>query len=262
MVRRGGCRPLGMMALSGAITRWVKVSVHMAFAALAGNRVGPGAIADWLLCCCLCCRHSRGLGCVLQRHTPLEVVLGTIIGAGAGSCNTFPVTGEQVLIRPRQPVRRSPSFSPRSIAAAGSIIPGCSLRTPPLPIATTCRSTRNHKGIAFFIWLEASRGLVGVVNVSEIVQGCFRSVYLGDYVFVPFAGRGLMKEGLAQVITHVFQVSGSFIASRPTFNRPIARRKRWSRNLDPRREGLSPRYLKINGRWRDHERWAILSEDW
>ena len=29
-----------------------------------------------------------------------------------------------------------------------------------------------------------------------------------------------------------------------------------------RREGLSRRYLKIGGRWRDHERWALLKEDW
>ncbi len=29
-----------------------------------------------------------------------------------------------------------------------------------------------------------------------------------------------------------------------------------------RREGFSPRYLKIGGRWRDHERWAILADEW
>lgn len=29
-----------------------------------------------------------------------------------------------------------------------------------------------------------------------------------------------------------------------------------------RKEGYSPRYLKVSGRWQDHERWAILAEDW
>jgi [ribosomal protein S5]-alanine N-acetyltransferase len=28
------------------------------------------------------------------------------------------------------------------------------------------------------------------------------------------------------------------------------------------REGLSERYLKVSGRWRDHERWAIRVEQW
>jgi ribosomal-protein-alanine N-acetyltransferase len=33
------------------------------------------------------------------------------------------------------------------------------------------------------------------------------------------------------------------------------------RRLGFRKEGLSRRYLKIGGRWRDHERWAILAEE-
>ena len=27
-------------------------------------------------------------------------------------------------------------------------------------------------------------------------------------------------------------------------------------------EGYSRRYLKVCGRWRDHERWAIIAENW
>ena len=38
--------------------------------------------------------------------------------------------------------------------------------------------------------------------------------------------------------------------------------KRAMRKLGFRREGYSPRYLKIRGRWRDHERWAIVRESW
>ncbi len=114
---------------------------------------------------------------------------------------------------------------------------------------------------AFFIWINGTRELVGVVNLSEIVHGAFRSAYLGYYAFVPYAGRGLMKDGLAQVITHAFKTTKlhRLEANIQPGNQPS---KALVRKLGFRREGFSPRYLKINGRWRDHERWAILSEDW
>jgi [ribosomal protein S5]-alanine N-acetyltransferase len=114
---------------------------------------------------------------------------------------------------------------------------------------------------AFFIWTNEPRGLVGVVNLSEIAYGSFRSAYLGYYAFVPYAGRGLMKDGLAQVITHAFETMKlhRLEANIQPSNQPS---KALVKKLGFRLEGFSPRYLKINGRWRDHERWAILCEDW
>lgn len=111
-------------------------------------------------------------------------------------------------------------------------------------------------------WIRAETGeLAGVINVSEIVRGNFRSAYLGFYAFVPYAGRGYMKRGLRAVLDEVF--------SRHRLHRVEA-------NIQPgnaasrglvqrigfRLEGLSLRYLKIGGRWRDHERWAITAEEW
>ncbi len=170
------------------------------------------------------------------------------------------MTGERVLIR-----RGSLTDEPEFLAAVDRSrrLHHPWVQPPNTPDAYRDYLSKHQEphGITFFIWLEASRGLVGVVNVSEIVHGCFRSAYLGYYAFVPFAGRGLMKEGLAQVITHAFQVTK---LHRLEANIQPANRasKALVKKLGFRREGLSPRYLKINGRWRDHERWAILSEDW
>jgi ribosomal-protein-alanine N-acetyltransferase len=117
------------------------------------------------------------------------------------------------------------------------------------------------RNAAFFIWHDDPHGLAGVVNLNEIVHGSFESAYLGYYAFLPYAGRGLMKEGLSQVITHAFKTLKlhRLEANIQPANRPS---KMLVKRLGFHREGLSPRYLKINGRWRDHERWAILSEDW
>jgi ribosomal-protein-alanine N-acetyltransferase len=117
------------------------------------------------------------------------------------------------------------------------------------------------RNAAFFIWHVNPPGLAGVVNVNEIVHGCFESAYLGYYAFIPYAGQGLMKDGLSLVITHAFRKLKlhRLEANIQPANRPS---KMLVKQLGFHREGLSPRYLKINGRWRDHERWAILSEDW
>lgn len=102
--------------------------------------------------------------------------------------------------------------------------------------------------------------LVGVFNISQIFLGSFRSAYLGYYVFAPHAGRGYMTEALGQVVRHAFTRLG---LHRLEANIQPANRDsiRLVRRCGFRREGFSPRYLKVGGRWRDHERWAIVRED-
>lgn len=101
--------------------------------------------------------------------------------------------------------------------------------------------------------------LAGVINISEIVMGAFRSGYLGYYAFAPHDGQGYMRAGLAAVIALAFGKYGLHRLEaniQPENRRSIA----LVRGLGFLREGYSPRYLKIGGRWRDHERWALTSE--
>lgn len=121
-------------------------------------------------------------------------------------------------------------------------------------------SLRNDNREGFLV-VTGSDDIAGVVNVSEIVRGGFQSAYLGYYAFQPFAGRGLLRRGLHEVITHCFGELGLHRLEaniQPENARSIA----LVEGLGFRKEGLSPRYLKVCGRWRDHERWALLSDDW
>jgi [ribosomal protein S5]-alanine N-acetyltransferase len=122
-------------------------------------------------------------------------------------------------------------------------------------------SCDGERKIGFVLRERQSRRVVGIVNLSEIVRGAFQSAYLGYFGMSGFQGRGLMREGLSLVIGYAF---GDLALHRieaniqPGNTRSLA----LARRLGFRKEGFSPRYLQIGGAWRDHERWAILAEEW
>jgi ribosomal-protein-alanine N-acetyltransferase len=113
---------------------------------------------------------------------------------------------------------------------------------------------------ASFLVITDEDAIAGVVNASEIVRGNFKSAYLGYYAFEPHAGRGLMRVALRLVIAECFaklRLHRLEANIQPANTRSIA----LARSLGFRYEGLSPRYLKVCGRWRDHERWALLADE-
>jgi len=123
------------------------------------------------------------------------------------------------------------------------------------------RRVRSPRTIALIACRVADQRIVGVINLNEIVRGSFHSAYLGYYAAAEFTRRGYMTEALQLAVRHAFTT---------------VRLHRVEANIQPhnvasialvkrcgfRREGFSPRYLNIAGRWRDHERWAITKEDW
>ncbi|WP_392537755.1 GNAT family N-acetyltransferase [Legionella sp. 227] len=112
-----------------------------------------------------------------------------------------------------------------------------------------------------YLALNQNEDIIGVFNISEIVQSVFQSAYLGYFASVTYAGQGLMSQALKLVLKEIF------------LNLKL---HRIEANIQPTntssihlvtqngflKEGFSPRYLKINGIWCDHFRFALTYEDW
>jgi ribosomal-protein-alanine N-acetyltransferase len=114
----------------------------------------------------------------------------------------------------------------------------------------------------YFLILRISDGAIaGAINLSQIFRAGFQNAYLGYYLFEKFTGKGLMDEAVRLILKHSFQ---------------NLRLHRIEANVQPEniasirvleragftKEGFSRKYLKIGGKWRDHERWAIIVDDW
>ena len=101
--------------------------------------------------------------------------------------------------------------------------------------------------------------IVGVFTITNIVMGPFRSAFLGYFAFTGHEGQGLMAEGLRAVVRYAFRTLKlhRLEANIQPGNAPSVALVR-SCGFSP--EGYSPRYLKVGGRWRDHERWAMVAD--
>jgi len=113
----------------------------------------------------------------------------------------------------------------------------------------------------FLVCLDADDAIAGTLNLSQIFRKLFQNAYLGYQLFYGFTGNGYMTEAVAVALRHAFVDVGLHRIEANV--QPVNRSSiRVLRRNGFEKEGFSRRYLKINGRWRDHERRAILKEDW
>jgi len=133
--------------------------------------------------------------------------------------------------------------------------------TTPEQYAAFLRRCRVDTNVWFFICRRTDGHILGTISLMEIVRGAFHSAYLGYQIGAEFARQGYMTEAIALMLRHAFvdlKLHRLEANIQPGNVPSIALVKR----AGFLKEGYSRRYLKICGRWRDHERWAILAEDW
>jgi len=123
------------------------------------------------------------------------------------------------------------------------------------------KRSRKRDTFCLFVCRVEDRAIIGSINLSQVVQGNFHSAYMGYYIGAPYANRGYMTEAIKLALGFAFEslkLHRLEANIQPHNVASIALVKRAGFT----REGYSRRYLKIGGQWRDHERWAILAEDW
>ncbi len=119
----------------------------------------------------------------------------------------------------------------------------------------------NGRTIGFFVIDALDDSLSAVVNLNEPVGGGFSNAYLGYFTAAGKMRRGLMTEGLALALEYAFQ-SLDFHRLEANIQPDNAASIGLVQKLGFRYEGFSPDYLKIGGQWRDHNRYALLTEEW
>jgi len=131
----------------------------------------------------------------------------------------------------------------------------------PEAFAAYLARSRGDRRAFFLARLLEDGDIIGFLNLGEIIRGSLQGGFLGYGGVAGHEGKGLMSEAMQLVLREAFVTLKlhRIEANIQPGNAPsIALARRNGFEL----EGFSPRYLKINGRWRDHERWAIDAERW
>ena len=117
-----------------------------------------------------------------------------------------------------------------------------------------------REGLAMPFALEVEGQFAGQVTVNNIVRGSAQWASIGYWIDQRYAGRGIMPLAVAMAIDHLFFVEGLHrveIAIRPENTNSL----RVVEKLGMHQFGLAPRYLHIDGDWRDHRLFAITAEE-
>jgi ribosomal-protein-alanine N-acetyltransferase len=104
-----------------------------------------------------------------------------------------------------------------------------------------------------------SGAIAGFITINDITRGAYQRATVGYGVFAPSARLGYMSEGFGLLFRFAFADLGLHRLEadiQPGNSASISLAKR----VGFRYEGFSPGFIRIDGSWKDHERWAVTSD--
>jgi [ribosomal protein S5]-alanine N-acetyltransferase len=123
---------------------------------------------------------------------------------------------------------------------------------------------RLHKqaraGTTYPFAIEVGGHFAGQVTVNNIVRGSAQFASIGYWLDQRYAGRGVTPLAVALVTDHCFRNAGLHrveLAIRPENTNSL----RVAEKLGMHEVGYAPRFLHIDGAWRDHRLYAITVEE-
>ncbi|HEY3038402.1 MAG TPA: GNAT family protein [Pyrinomonadaceae bacterium] len=170
------------------------------------------------------------------------------------------IVGKRVLLRLPTSVDRA-EFIALNRASKGFHRGLVTAPTTPDQFTSFLQRSNSEASVCLFICSVTNGTIIGSISLSQIFRGGFQNAYLGYYVGTQYARQGYMTEALNLVLKYAFKhlkLHRLEANIQPGNRASIALVKR----AGFVREGYSRRYLKVCGRWRDHERWAIIAERW
>lgn len=128
-------------------------------------------------------------------------------------------------------------------------------------IEQAIRQWKSDQGYPFGIFLPENHSLIGRVNLSNVVRGAWQNCTIGYFMDERMQGKGYMTEAVKLAVQYAFATAGLHRVQAAIMPRNLPS-KRVVEKAGFRYEGLSKRYLCINGKWEDHEIYSITSEEW
>lgn len=122
------------------------------------------------------------------------------------------------------------------------------------------QAIKNLSNIKFFIFKKEENKIIGVIALNNIIMGIFKSCYLSYKLDKDEINKGYMTEAVKKVIDIAFNELGLHRIEANIMPRNKSSLK-VTEKLNFKNEGISEKYLKINGIWEDHIHMVILNED-